>query len=392
MVVELSRRLILGYEKYKDDERIKALKKAVMSYNRELQALQIRDHQVKYAHMSYVKALWLLLSRIVKLAVMAVLVIPGAVLFSPVFLAGKIISIRKSKEALAGSTVKIEGRDVVATWKLLVSLGLAPLAYGSYTAVACSWYLYNHVNGWFPYNINLFLFGTMVFILLAGASFAALRIGEVGMDIVKSLKPLTVALSPWHSRQLLQLRERRSQLSQEVTELISNLGPEIFPDFNSRRIVRPDGTDGGRPRRQSQPGLTEESDGGESFSEPSTPSSPTSPIYSGYSHARNLPRNESLHNLSNIPLFSSRPSSRSGTPHHPRSLSRSGSFGAGNEGLSAMSGLTPLTDMDEVHKRIQVGLRERNQRRKSASGVGWDSGTSTPASEMDGLTMTRKEK
>jgi glycerol-3-phosphate O-acyltransferase/dihydroxyacetone phosphate acyltransferase len=389
MVVELNRRLILGYEQYKDDERIITLKKAVLSYNRQLMALQIRDHQVKYAQMSWFKALWLMLSRLVKLAVMSVLVIPGAVLFAPVFILGKMISIRKSKEALAASTVKVKGNDVMATWKVLVALVAAPTAYVFYTAVACVWYLYNNVNGWFSYDINIFAFGAIVFSLLVSTSFAALRIGEVGMDIVKSLRPLAVALSPWHGHQLRKLRERRTELSREVTALINELGPEIFPDFNSRRIIKSSTLDSPRVPRHSHPGLTEESDA-ESVSQPSTPTSPSSPVYSGYSHARSLPRNDSLHNLSNIPLFSSRPSSRPGTPHHPRSLSRSGSFGAGGEGVM---GFTPLIGNEEdLHRKIQSSLRERSVRRKSLSGNAYDSGTSTPASEFEGLTMTKKRE
>lgn len=388
MVVELNRRLILGYEKYKDDERITKLKKAVTQYNKQLMALQIRDHQVKHGQKSYSKILWLLMSRLVRLEIMSILVIPGAVLFSPVFILGKAISIRKSREALAGSTVKIEGRDVVATWKVLVSLVAAPTCYIFYTTIACIWYLYNNVNGWFPWNISLFKFGFIVFVFLAGASFAALRIGEVGMDIIKSLRPLLVALSPWHGRQLVQLRERRALLSREVTELINTLGPEIFPDFNSRRVIRADLVDGSRSRRSSHSGLMEESEEAESLSEPSTPASPATPVYSGYSHARNLPRNESLHNLYNIPFFSSRPSSRPGTPHHPRSLSRTSSFGAGGD---AVMGFTPLSgNPDHVHSQIQSSLRERNKRRRSQSG--FESGSSTPASEFEGLSMTKRRE
>jgi len=41
-----------------------------------------------------------------------------------------------STEALAASTVKVAGRDVLGTWKVLISLGVAPLLYAFYALVA----------------------------------------------------------------------------------------------------------------------------------------------------------------------------------------------------------------------------------------------------------------
>src|SRR5690242_5557057 len=99
-VVELNRRLVQGYERYKDDERIKDLKKEVMSYNKELRALGLRDQQVQYAKMHPLKAAAIFFYRLAKLIVLSILVIPGTMLFSAVFIATKLISIKKAKEAL----------------------------------------------------------------------------------------------------------------------------------------------------------------------------------------------------------------------------------------------------------------------------------------------------
>ena len=49
MVVELNRRLVKGYTRYKDDPRIMGLKKRVIDYNKRLRQLALRDHQVQYA-------------------------------------------------------------------------------------------------------------------------------------------------------------------------------------------------------------------------------------------------------------------------------------------------------------------------------------------------------
>ena len=55
--------------------------------------------------------------------------LPGIILFSPVFITSKKISVRKAKEALAASLVKIKAKDVISTWKILVALVLAPALY-----------------------------------------------------------------------------------------------------------------------------------------------------------------------------------------------------------------------------------------------------------------------
>src|SRR2546423_1740850 len=107
MVVELNRRLVQGYTKYKEDPRIVKLKGSVLAYNKDLLALGVRDHQVEYARLSAASVLLTLFYRVGKLTVLLAGVLPGLVLFGPIFVAGKLISIKKSREALAASSVKI---------------------------------------------------------------------------------------------------------------------------------------------------------------------------------------------------------------------------------------------------------------------------------------------
>ena len=56
--------------------------------------------------------------------------------------------------------------------------------------------------------------------LMVAVTFAGLRIGEVGVDVLKSLPPLLVALNPWSKGALVRLRERRQKLSREVVDVI----------------------------------------------------------------------------------------------------------------------------------------------------------------------------
>ncbi|KAL8914731.1 MAG: hypothetical protein Q9171_000744 [Xanthocarpia ochracea] len=390
MVVELNRRLVKGYTHYKDDPRILNLKKSVNDYNKQLWLLGVRDHQVEYARFSIPKVIFTLIYRLGKLSVMAIGTLPGLVLFAPVFIATKIISIKKSREALAASTVKLEGRDVIATWKLLVAMGFAPLLYIFYTSLLTYWTYRTRVQGYMPDWVPLWLVVIFGFIFFPAITFAALRFGETGMDILKSLRPLVLSLNPTSANTLVKLRQKRSELSAEVTDVINTLGPEMFPDFDSARIIA------------------------DPFGEPRTPRTPRTPSHvpprprtpttadsstdasigggsstSGGTSGGNLPRNESFGNLGNIGLFASRPQTPSS-----HSRSRSGSMGGSSGGLQGFSTITSKEGLEEVSMRIRGAMKERGKRRRRSEeggsggfegmtmgSAGSATGTETPGSE-----------
>lgn len=370
MVVELNRRLVKGYTHFKDDPRIVKLKNSVTQYNKQLRLLGVRDHQVDYAKFSIIQVLCTLIYRLIKLTVMSIGTLPGLILFAPVFVATKVISKRKSKEALAASTVKLQGRDVMATWKLLVALAFAPAVYAFYTIIFTYWTYRNRIQGIVPGWVPLWLVVLIGMALFPSITFAALRVGEIGMDILKSLRPLVLSLNPSSANTLVRLRERRAELSREVTEVINTLGPELFPDFDSSRIVVD-------PFRELNP--NKEADGEQLHNVPKLRRSST-----GYSDEESvsrdaLPRNESFHDLANIGFFSTRPSSRS----RSRSNSSGGHAGSGGFPLKAFSQLNSEDSFDKVSKKIRDAMRERGQeRRRRSEDLSWDmasSGSRTPS-------------
>ncbi|TGO92476.1 hypothetical protein BPOR_0002g00230 [Botrytis porri] len=372
MVVELNRRLVKGYTHYKDDPRIVSLKKFVLDYNRQLRYMNLKDHQVEYAKFSVPKAVFLLFYRLGKLAVLSIGVIPGLVLFAPVFIASKIISIKKSKEALAASTVKLQGRDVMATWNLLVALAFAPILYNFYTIILAYWTYKNRVQGYVPGWVPLYAIFVFGYILFPAITFAALRFGEVGMDIAKSLRPLIVALNPSSSNVIFKLRERRAQLSAQVTDVINTLGPEMFPDFDASRIVAdPFNRDGAKtptsPRQNdlrrgsNQSGISDESPPRVLHRSNTAGAS----IGGGSSMNGHLPRNESFGNLGNIALFATRPPSRS----RSRSSSSGGAVGSAGFPLKSFSALDGKASFDEVSQKIRGAMKERGQMRRRQSEV-----------------------
>ncbi|EGO54682.1 hypothetical protein NEUTE1DRAFT_132129 [Neurospora tetrasperma FGSC 2508] len=379
IVVELNRRLALGYDKYKDDPRIIELQKSVAEYNKQLRYLNIRDHQVQYAKLSWPKVVITFFYRVAKLLVLSAGVLPGLILFAPVFIATKRISHQKAKEALAGSTVKIQGKDVIATWKMLVAMAVAPILYNLYTCLLAYMVgkhrLWGYVPDWVPIWL-VYFFGWVFF---PAITFAALRFGEVGMDILKSLRPLALCISPTSSYSLQSLKQRREELSAQVTHLINTLGPEMFPDFEHIRLVAADGSsrihaDGTvsptQPFKRRDSGVSSPPISTPGISTPGTESPHGLRRTGTTSSSRNIPRNESFSNIGQVPMFATRPPSRS------RSRSSSAGGGGGNVQFGGPLGGSPVDKFpnlnteegfNEASKKIREAMRERGEMRRRKS-------------------------
>ncbi|KAI6108951.1 hypothetical protein EV401DRAFT_2076562 [Pisolithus croceorrhizus] len=230
-VVELNRRFLEGYTHFKDEPRVQKLKADVLKYNRLLRDLGLRDHQVPRAKKAIWKTLSLLLYRLVLLLVWAVLALPGTILNGPVIILASVISRQKAREALAASVVKVAGRDVLATWKILICLGAAPLLYTFYAILATV----VAVRMQAPLGVRLCT-PFLVICALPFMNYAALKFGEAGMDVLKSLRPLILALGPGHQRDLDKVKEMRMRLSNEVVGVINEFGPKLYDDFDQEKF------------------------------------------------------------------------------------------------------------------------------------------------------------
>ncbi|CAG8588080.1 11976_t:CDS:2 [Dentiscutata erythropus] len=206
-VMELNRRFVSGYMNFKDDPKVQKMNKEVMAYNQQLKYYGLKDHQVQKSTCGGFRALFLLLHRIFLLILWSILGFPGMILGFPIMVIARFISSKKAKEAVKSSTIKVAGRDVLATWKLLVALGVTPILYGIYTLIILiSAYNYN----WrFILNFEIL-----------------------------SLRPLFLSLLPWSKSSIQSLRQIREELAFDLTELINELGPKLYPDFDNARIVQ----------------------------------------------------------------------------------------------------------------------------------------------------------
>lgn len=124
----------------------------------------------------------------------------------------------------------MQGRDVLATWKVLVSLAVVPTLYTFYTIIALiAAYHYDFAYGyrkWIP---------VFMFCVLPGLGYSALKFGEAGMDVLKSLRPLFLSIWPGNQREVAKLRIMREDLSNDINDAIAEFGPKLFENFENSR-------------------------------------------------------------------------------------------------------------------------------------------------------------
>jgi hypothetical protein len=83
-------------------------------------------------------------------------------------------------EALEASVVKIHGRDVIASWKVLTSLGVASVLYTFYAVLATILVIKTKA----PWKWRL-LTPPLTIAALPAIGYAALKFGEAGVDVLK---------------------------------------------------------------------------------------------------------------------------------------------------------------------------------------------------------------
>lgn len=234
LIVEMNRRLVIGYNHYKENPEIIELREKIMHYNENLKRLHLPDHEVnRAAQFNFLKNLSILIYRSLKLVSLLTLALPGIVLFTPVFIVGKMYSNKKKREALASSLVKIKANDVVATWKILIGIGFAPLLYIFYSCVGL--YYFRDFK-----TINKFFLFWLIYISGATVTYSALIFGDTGMDILKSIRPIYLSLVT--PQVLSELKIERKELAEKIVEIVNKFGPELFPDFDHLSKIQFDET------------------------------------------------------------------------------------------------------------------------------------------------------
>lgn len=314
VVIDMNRRLVQGYEKFKDDERIINLKKKVLEYNEELNNLNIADHMVGSIdqYNNWFKNIQILISRVVKILVLFLLSLPGFIMFSPVFILAKSISAKKAKEALANSTVKIKANDVIATWKVLIGMGFAPILYCFWSVLLSHYMCSKYQDTVTAFHLTKLKLFPLFYLASCVVTYCAL-IFDYGVENFKSLRPIVLLLR--NPKGIKRLQKKREYLSAQITELVNDLGPQLFDDFDHKKLKN----DYYSYDHEQEPNQSVDKNGLEKTGE-------YSDNVSGYESDGMSIFNSENHSISHIPIFPDRSRSNSVSSaayHHPKSRSAS---------------------------------------------------------------------
>jgi len=212
----------------KDNPEVQELTTHVRKYNDTLASYGLKDYQVadlEFGQNKHPK--YLVLIRILYLTCVLIVSLPGFIINIPVPIIAKYLALQEAKKALQGSDVKIEGKDVIASYKVLTSLVMIPALYTFYYLLILIFYGFNAM--------------LVSMIILPLISFATVKMLEEGILVLKSFLPLLYAvLGSNYQKQLSEIRSNREKLQILTRDLVEKLGPEMGEQFWQKRVVDPE--------------------------------------------------------------------------------------------------------------------------------------------------------
>ncbi|KAF9186487.1 hypothetical protein BGZ50_002419 [Haplosporangium sp. Z 11] len=131
--LELTRRFAKGYANLITTPAMEELKRDINAYDKHLSDCGVRDRQLT-ANPRLITALICILPGLLLLPVLFLLSLPGTLLFGPVGLLAAWAAKQKGQQAMLAfqsylPVSRWPGRDVIATWKIVVSLALMPICF-----------------------------------------------------------------------------------------------------------------------------------------------------------------------------------------------------------------------------------------------------------------------
>jgi len=212
----LNKQFAKGYARVKDNPRVKNLVLAVTQYTTKLKECGLHDHMVANLDSLatqdwpslYSTLLWTFVSRIIFLFISGLCWLPSGVIGLPFVFAVRYYSNRKAREACQKSAVKIRGRDLLATWKILLAIIFLPLLHGFYTFIV--FWKFDH------------RWATLYFYVMPAICTINFKTEENIVRLIRSLRPLYMFIrGKGTAKQLVDMRET---CVREVGACVDELG------------------------------------------------------------------------------------------------------------------------------------------------------------------------
>ncbi|KAJ0401843.1 hypothetical protein ATCC90586_008562 [Pythium insidiosum] len=223
---DLNRRFAEGYKILSAipaaSKELEHIQKLLEDYARTLKLMGLKDHQVPFIA-------WWSIHDVIGAALYGFLIfvlasIPTFVLNAPVGLIARHVAAQEQKKALAGSKVKVAGRDVLLSKKIAFSIVAVPVLWLLYFLLLAVF------TDWYWSSIIMLILSFPLF------SFFGVRSVEVGMIELKTVRPLFYRLLPQYRAVQDELPLRRAELQKTLRDFISKYRTELGPLVENKQM------------------------------------------------------------------------------------------------------------------------------------------------------------
>jgi len=227
--LKLTRSFLAAGAGLKDDPRMQELTQLTVEYNEMLKHSGVKDRDVRLNLAGSGGVAFRTLKALVQVLALAPIAIPACLLATPIGMINYYMAQKEKKKALAGSVVKVKALDVVASYKIIVSIVTMP-TYNVLLAAAHCWALRPRLGiaprRWhFPFIYWLYMplaeYGS---VLACDAWF-------------KALARLSATYHFFTRGSASSLVERRTELQDKIRALVEVAGPQFNEDFEKDRII-----------------------------------------------------------------------------------------------------------------------------------------------------------
>jgi glycerol-3-phosphate O-acyltransferase / dihydroxyacetone phosphate acyltransferase len=209
--IKITRRFSQAFDSLSNENDIISLKEHAIEYTKRVKAFGLDDHQVLKASFGYCSALTGLLLNLLIVIVCTIIIVPSLILGIPWSIVTTHVARKKAKEALKGSSVKIAGRDVMATWVVITSIAIVPWLYAIISAGVGFLLFYFNVTLLIQDTVITPLYLFLIYLLIAPWYFyLSIKLSDRIQIAAGSLHALWVAIA-YRSDGLL-LRQLRRNL------------------------------------------------------------------------------------------------------------------------------------------------------------------------------------
>ncbi|KAF9434363.1 hypothetical protein BGZ76_008139 [Entomortierella beljakovae] len=234
--LELTRRFAKGYANMEVTQSIAAFKRDVNEYDRNLTNKGVRDWQLT-ANPSILTALFFTLPCLFLLPPLFLISLPGTLLFGPAGLLASTAANYKGRQAMLAfqsylPVSRWPGRDVIATWKIIVSLALMPVCFILYATILTITVAHHEMTAEYWTMGRLVAFWLLsACVIFPGIAYGTVSIWEWQIDLKMQIQVWWWKITGENS----EMKKWRNDLCGRMDELVNLMGGKSVFDVSGYR-------------------------------------------------------------------------------------------------------------------------------------------------------------